>query len=289
MNRTNASGARHGQTLAVAWLALLGCSSNEEPARDPVGPSMGIVEVDPNRVELGEEGPELPRGGAGMGGSGSGGAAASGGGGSSGTPLGKIGKPCETSADCPMGLTCHEDTDYIAHLQCTVRCESETTCEEVEPGSFCIGANVCVHRCETNADCGPKTRCGTAGWCERTGPGSGVPYCGGVATPCSLLSDFECGAASGCRDDSECSGSARSCSANFDRYSCEDTAGCYWSGLSERCDGSPHPCSTLLTSLSCNRQSGCIWSGGCGGTPRSCDATLTALCTNQPGCRIVTD
>jgi hypothetical protein len=250
---------------------------------------MGIVEVDPNRIPLGEGGR------ASSGGSQSGttstsetsGSNAGGGDSSTGKPLKKFGKPCETSADCPSGLSCHIDPDYIAHKQCTVSCSDSAECDALEPGAFCIGANVCVHACKTQADCGPQTRCGSAGWCERTGPGSGVPYCGGVATPCVLLTDLTCSSASGCHDDSRCSGSAESCYSQFDSFSCNDVDGCYWS--SNRCSGSSHSCSGYVGRYTCEDQPGCHWSSDCSGSARSCDEILTALCSTQPGCNLVTD
>ncbi|MDF3065142.1 MAG: hypothetical protein K0R38_743 [Polyangiaceae bacterium] len=278
--------------LLGAGLALAACSSDGESSSEPAGPSMGIVEVDPNRIPLGEAGrPAQSGGSSGQGGSvNTGGSSGSGSGGSgSNKPLERIGKPCETTADCAQGLTCREDSDYIAHQQCTVSCADSETCEGVEAGSFCIGANVCVHRCETNADCGPKTRCGTAGWCERTGPGSGVPYCGGVATPCSLATDTSCLLSSGCRDDSECTGFAESCYSQFDSFSCNDLDGCFWSSSSNQCSGSAYSCSTFKLRTSCEFQPGCRWSAQCNGTARSCDDTLAALCSNQPGCQLVTD
>lgn len=277
------------QAAAVVgvWLALSACSSDDSPSSGPIGPSLGIVEVDPNRIPLGEGG--RPSSGGGSGQSGASSTAGSVSGGSSGKSLEKIGKPCETSADCPTGLTCHMDPDYIAHKQCTLSCDDGATCEAVESGSFCIGAKVCVHACNTQADCGPKTRCGSSGWCERTGPGSGVPYCGGAATPCSLLTDFTCTSSSGCHDDSQCSGVAESCYSQYSSFSCNGVDGCYWSSSSEQCSGSSHSCSGFSLRSSCESQPGCSWSARCSGTPRSCDEMLTALCSTQPGCGLVTD
>lgn len=268
----------------VALLALSACSSDDPSSSGPVGPSMGIVEIDPTRIQLGEA---PSTGGSGHGGSTS--TAGSANGGSPGKSLQKIGKPCETSDDCPTGLFCRYDSDYIAHKQCTLDCDDSATCEAAEKGAFCIGAQVCVHACTTQADCGPKTKCGSAGWCERTGPGSGVPYCAGLATPCSLLTGFECTSSSGCRDDSRCSGVAESCYSQFSSFSCNDVEGCYWSSSSESCSGSSRSCSGFSLSSSCVSQPGCNWSESCSGIARSCDETLTALCTTQPGCSLVTD
>jgi hypothetical protein len=275
------------QALLGVWLALSACSSDDSPSSGPMGPSMGIVEVDPNRIPLGEGGRAALGGSSSQGGAPS--AAGQANGGSTGKALEKIGKPCETSADCPTGLSCRMDSDYIAHKQCTLSCNDDATCKAAETSSFCIGANVCVHACNTQADCGPKTRCGSSGWCERTGPGSGVPYCGGLATPCALLSDFTCTSSSGCHDDSVCNGIAESCYSQFDSFSCNDVDGCYWSSASEQCSGSANSCSGFSLRSSCESQPGCSWSARCSGAPRSCDETLTALCSTQPGCSLVTD
>jgi hypothetical protein len=280
----------HAAALLAIWLALPACSSDDPQNSGPMGPSMGIVEVDPNRIQLGEGGRISSGGGSSPSGAPSTGATSGTGGGSGGstsTALEKFGKPCETSADCPSGLSCRMDPDYVSHKQCTASCSDSPECAAVEAGAFCIGAHVCVHACKTQADCGPQTRCGSAGWCERTGPGSGVPYCGGVATPCVLLTDSTCISSSGCHDDSRCSGSAESCYSQFDSFSCNDVEGCYWS--SNSCSGSPRSCSSFSGRYTCEDQPGCHWSSDCSGSARSCDQILTALCSTQPGCSLVTD
>lgn len=288
----NTSSGRYAAALLGAWLVLPGCSSDDSSSPGPTGPSMGILEVDPNRIPLGEGGRASSGGGKGnqsgaphSAGSVQGGSV--GAGGSTGKPLEKFGKPCETSADCPSGLFCNMDSDYLAHKQCTMSCDDSPACDAAEKGAFCIGKHVCVHACETDADCGPKTICGSAGWCERTGPGSGVPYCAGIATPCALLDDLTCTSSSGCRDDSRCGGVAESCYSQFDSFSCNDVDGCYWS--SNSCSGSSHACSSISLRYSCTDQPGCRWNQDCTGTARSCDQIFTALCSTQPGCSLVTD
>jgi hypothetical protein len=276
--------------LFSVWLALPACSSGSDGSPPgPMGPSMGIIEVDPNRIPLGEGGHAASGGSTGQGGApvtaGSPGGGSDGG----GKPLEKIGKPCETSADCPAGLNCRMDPDYVAHKQCTVSCGDDASCAAVEAGAFCIGAGVCVHGCKAQADCGPKTRCGSNDWCERTGPGSGVPYCGGLATPCFLLTDSTCYSSSGCHDDSRCSGVPDSCYSQFDSYSCGKLDGCFWNSSSKSCSGSANSCSGIHTRFSCEDQTGCTWHSECSGTARSCDETLTALCSTQQGCSLVTD
>lgn len=270
--------------LALLGSGLLACS-DPDPSEPPLtGPPMGIVEVDPSRIQLGEGGKSSQGGSGGAGGSGGGQIT----GGTSGKPT-IVGKPCEVTSDCPSGLSCHTDADYISHLQCTTYCDKSDTCEAIEPGSFCIGANVCVRACITDADCAPKTRCGAAGWCERTGPGSGVPYCGGFATPCGLLTDLTCSSSFGCRDDSECRGLAESCYSQFSSFDCNSQDGCFWSSSSDNCSGSAHSCSTYSYGAGCESQQGCYWSANCTGTPRDCEDTPAALCNSQPGCAMQYD
>lgn len=274
---------------AVIWVAgelVLGCSSDSGTA--PHGPEHGILDVDPDTIPIGEN-----HGGSG-GRAGSppqaGSAGTSGGSGPASTVNPTIGKPCEVSSDCAPGLSCRFDTDYIAHKQCTTSCDVEATCLAVEPNSFCIGANVCVHACQSSADCPAKTLCNDNGWCERTGPGSGVPYCGGFATPCELLvDDLQCIAALGCSDDSSCSGVAQSCYSQFDSFSCSSQDGCNWSSVLESCSGSAHSCSSYSFDFQCDSQAGCYFTPGCAGVARSCSEIPVALCSNQPGCSQQTD
>lgn len=207
-----------------------------------------------------------------------------GGGGTSAT----LGKVCDTDADCPSGLSCHLDTsDWIAHRQCSTYCDQSEECEGKWPASMCIGANLCVATCTTDGDCPSPTVCGSNGWCENTGPGSGVPKCAGTPTPCSLLTDLQCAGALGCLSTGDCSGSPGSCSFQSSSYSCSKIQGCYWSSSSSSCSGSASPCSFFLSQLSCNDQTGCYWSGGCTGTAAaSCDGISANLCQYTPGCAL---
>lgn len=271
-----------GSALLGALALLVGCS-DEEPAAQPSGPAGGIVEVVPDSIPLGENTAGTGQGGSGVGGSG---VAI---GGSGPAAANEIGKPCETSEDCADGLSCHSDPDYISHKQCTTFCGDEETCLAIEANSFCIGAMVCVHACTTDADCPTKTLCGDSGWCERTGPGSGVPHCGGFATPCGLLGEFECTGAWGCSDDSECNGVASSCYSQFSSFDCNSQDGCYWSSSSDNCSGSAHSCSSYSFSSGCDSQDGCYWSARCTGTPRECEKVPVTLCSSQPGCSTQTD
>lgn len=281
--------------VCVALAATAGCSSDSGDDSSPArGPDHGIVEVDPSSIPLGENGgssasnggsASSSKGGEAGGSSRAGSVGSVGGTGPIGAPDARIGHQCETSADCPKGLSCHLDlSDYIGHKQCTLSCDADNDCLSVEKNSFCIGARICVHGCDTTTDCPEKSQCGAAGWCERTGPGSGVPYCDGFATPCGLLGDVRCGSSLGCHDDSQCGGVAQSCYSQFDSYSCSSQDGCYWSTLSKSCSGSARSCSSYSSSFSCESQDGCYFTARCAGTARSCQEIPVALCGTQPGC-----
>ncbi len=292
--------------LSAAFPLVAACGSSD--AGDP-GPPHGapgeIIDVDAGSIPLGEAGRAAAgssgKGGASTGGSGggagqgalagSGGVNAGSGGASTLPPVNGVSAPCASATDCASPLFCHYDAqDYIGHEQCTTACDSDEACTSTFGAkSFCIGAHICVHACESDADCLARTHCNSAGWCERGGPGSGVPYCGGFATPCGLLSDLECIGATGCSDDSMCSGFATSCYSLFDSYSCSSQDGCYWSTSSKSCSGSAHSCSGEPGEFSCNDQKGCYWTGGCKGTPEACDKQFVSLCTEQPGCTLKTD
>jgi len=200
-----------------------------------------------------------------------------------------IGRPCVEDDECESGQTCRVDTtNYIAHGQCTVSCDSSEACE----GAFgketmCIGAEICVALCLTNDDCPEQTECIDAGWCKRQGPDSGVPTCKGVSTPCSLLTSSECGSALGCYDDSACGGVSESCFSQFSSFSCNDVDGCYWSSSSGgSCSGSSRSCTSYLSDFSCGDQPGCRWDEGCGGTASSCADLPASVCASQPGCSL---
>src|SRR5947207_5082114 len=99
-----------------------------------------------------------------------------------------LGIACDTISDCGEGLSCHVDgTTFIVDGQCTASCRQDSDCSPYGTHVMCIGAGLCVATCSADSECPARTRCGEAGWCERTGPGSGKPYCSGTATPCGSL------------------------------------------------------------------------------------------------------
>lgn len=294
--------------VCLAFAALAGCGDAGDPAA-PRGPANGIIDVDVGSIPLGEGGAAHYAGGNSVSGNeggrgavvgntgGASGAApvvgvSSGGAGSSTLPPARgVSTPCSLDSDCAAPLFCRFDSaDYIAAQQCTKACNSDEECSAaLGKDSFCIGARICVHACKSDADCVAKTHCNDSRWCERGGPGSGLPYCAGIATPCSALSDLECISARGCTNDAACSGSAHSCYSQIDSYSCTSIQGCYWSSSSKSCSGSARSCSSQSGSFSCANQPGCYWSGGCKGVPDSCAEQLVSLCSNQPGCSLRTD
>lgn len=196
-----------------------------------------------------------------------------------------LGAACESASECGGELECHSDTtDYIANGQCAKPCDTGDACKSAfGESSFCIGAGICVMGCEQDSDCPEKTLCKN-GWCKRTGPGSGNPYCAEAPTPCSLLSESQCWSVLGCHDSGYCSGVPSSCSSQSYQFECEDLKGCYWSSSSKSCTGVAYSCAGT-TSYACTDQKGCVWSAACSGTPYECDGQSTySLCTSTPGC-----
>lgn len=202
----------------------------------------------------------------------------------------RLGTACEQGSSCGDGLTCHSDTlDYLSHGQCTKECVSSEDCvAALGASAMCIGAGICVRKCETQNDCPAKTVCGIGGWCARTGPGSGNPYCGGSATPCSLLTEDECWKALGCSLDGSCSGVAPSCYDQATQYMCTTVEGCSWSTYGESCSGSSTACYQMTASYECVGQVGCTWTESCSGVPmRTCGELMVSQCEGTPGCAIV--
>jgi len=225
---------------------------------------------------------------------GAGGSMLGAGGGTPGTDntakTGGVGKPCDSTADCTAPLTCHQDTStYIGDQQCSTSCNSDADCTSLfSQYSMCIGAHICVTKCIVDSDCPAKTRCIDAGWCERTGPGSGIPYCTGSPTPCSLLTETQCFGSLGCTSNlGTCGGLADDCYAQFDDVSCYGVSGCFWDSSSSTCSGSADPCSLMAGQGSCTLQPGCYWTpGSCTGVAETCDSVPVSLCTAQTGCTV---
>jgi hypothetical protein len=199
-----------------------------------------------------------------------------------------IGEPCEDDGDCADGLACRDDeTDYIAHKQCTQVCTDSDSCDPEGTGdAFCIGAEICVRSCKADADACPKgTACNSNDWCERAG--AGAPKCAGTPLPCSLQGASGCDAM-GCTSSGQCRGVASSCYLQWGSYSCSMQDGCYWSSYSDDCSGFARSCSGFASSYGCNNQDGCNWEDTCTGTPLSCELFSVAECALQPGCYVVT-
>lgn len=201
-----------------------------------------------------------------------------------------LGKPCESDTDCAAPLLCRFDpTDYIAHKQCAYPCAAESDCtSKFGEYSMCIGANICVTKCIVQSDCPAKTQCITSDWCERTGPGSGVPYCTGSALPCGGRTETECFASLGCNENfGTCSGIVESCFSQFSSYGCYSILGCSWDSSTQSCYGSAESCDLMAGEATCGLQPGCSWApGSCSGTPEACDQVPAALCSESPGCTL---
>lgn len=172
-------------------------------------------------------------------------------------------------------------------MQCTKTCTADTDCESLVPGAFCIGAMVCVRACITDSDCPTLTHCTDNKWCERTGPGSGVPYCGGTATPCALLTSTTCYDSLGCSMDGTCSGVATGCFGIFDELTCLEQQGCIWDSSLSECSGAADSCDGMIGQFTCTGQQGCSWDASCSGTPLPCSTTAVSLCTQTPGCQLL--
>jgi hypothetical protein len=276
----------------VGLLLVVACDDSNGDQTVDSGPSGERVKFDPSDlVDGGADAGGAP----GTGGSSktgtTGGSSALGTIGTNTTKTGELGKACELDSDCKSPLTCHYDsTDYVAHKQCTLPCESSEFCKGTfGEGSFCIGAGVCVRRCALNTDCPSLTQCIDSGWCMRSGPGSGIPTCTGTATPCSLLSSTACLSTLGCTDSSYCSGVSAGCYSMYSSYSCSSQPGCYWSSYDKDCSGYSESCSSQYSSYSCSNVSGCSWRAACTGIPLACSSLSTASCLSQQGCRLVTE
>lgn len=291
--------------LLSALAATGGCGDSERetpmsespPAHGPPG---GILDVDTNSIGSAGEagsaagGKPAQGGSGGAAGNGSGGfGAAASGAGSGGTNGGAsgVGKPCATSADCSPSLYCRQDSlDYIAHKQCTIDCEANSTCEAAfGETSFCIGARICVLACRAASDCPAQTECTASHWCMRSGPGSGVPRCTGPVSTCGLLDASRCQLTAGCIYGSDCSGIAVSCSSLSTSAACARQSGCRWNSADQLCSGVASSCSSMHVSSFCTSQEGCHWSETCTGTARACSALAPSLCSTQPGCSLSYD
>jgi hypothetical protein len=303
------------RATAVLSLAFTACNDSfGDPTLDS-GPPGGRVKFDPSEIDgagsagansAGVGGSTSTGGNAATGGStvnggvtGGGGAAVSGGttsqGGKGGSNvgtgtslLGTLGNVCELDSDCKSPLVCNYDsTNYIAHKQCVLPCKTNGECESAfGADAFCLGAGICVRACLLDSECPPLTQCFEAGWCKRSGPGSGIPRCTGSATPCSLLSATSCLSTVGCTDASYCGGVSSSCYSMYSSYSCNDQPGCYWSSYSKDCSGSASYCSSQRSRYSCTDVDGCSWRAACSGMPYSCESLTQATCLSQQGCRL---
>jgi hypothetical protein len=293
-----------GRRTALGGLGLLvacvACAGGDDGASAVHGPPGGVLEVDAGEMSGPGGSGATGAGGAGYGGAGGAGATgATGavgnsggsgnlGGGGGAEPTVRVGDTCETAADCPNGMHCREDSvDYLAHEQCTAPCSTAAECASLGSDTMCIQAGICVRTCSLDSDCPPLTQCNSSGWCERGGPGSGIPICDGIATPCSSLSDYQCTSALGCSLEGDCSGYPPSCYSQSTNYLCIRVDGCYWSTYYDNCSGSPRSCRLYSGQYTCNGQPGCRWDESCEGTPLDCETVGLSGCDTQPGCQVV--
>ncbi len=118
------------------------------------------------------------------------------------------------------------------------------------------------------------------------GTGGTEAYCGGVATPCSLVSNSQCALVTGCKLGGSCTGVSSSCYSQFSSYSCNALQGCYWSSSSKKCSGSSWSCTLFSGSSSCIYQKGCYWDDECEGISAACSTLSVEDCADQPGCHV---
>ncbi|MCA9628751.1 MAG: hypothetical protein KC766_13830 [Myxococcales bacterium] len=203
---------------------------------------------------------------------------------------GALGKACDASDDCPGDLFCNYDSsDYVAHRQCSSACSNTDQCKsEFGPDSFCVGAGVCVKACHSDSECPSKSRCGTSGWCEREGKGSGNPYCSGTPDPCDTLGHDDCARTLGCEPTGACAGAPPAC-PGFSQVPCENKPGCHWVYSNSSCAGTSLSCSTYTTETTCVAQTGCHFNGSCAGAPlvTRCEDEVAGLCEYTAGCTLV--
>ena len=241
--------------LLVVGLCLFGCSSGSATdAPSTQGPSGQMLEVDRG----------LP-------------------------DTGGVGEPCTSSAECVGPLGCYSDNfRYVGHRQCTLPCAANSECEtSFGASTLCTREGFCARRCVSDDDCPALTLCNDTRWCQRGGPGSGIPHCSGSGTPCAALTQTSCQFAEGCYDTGDCLGAVRSCALQHNSFDCNEQQGCYWNSVSGTCAGTAFSCSTYYDSVGCGQQAGCYWSHSCSGVATQCSSLPLSLCDAQPGCLTV--
>ena len=112
-----------------------------------------------------------------------------------------------------------------------------------------------------------------------------IPVCVGTVTACSSRSSNACTNGEGCRNVSDCKGTAKRCSSITYSLTCEDQFGCDWNYNTHRCTGTADRCSDF-GSYYCNRQDGCSWETDCTGAALSCENATVEQCESQPGCSV---
>jgi hypothetical protein len=254
-----------------------------------------VNDLEPSDASPGDSGgdsSELTSGGGGeqAGDTGRGGALGASGG-AAGAPeeSGALGEGCLADSDCEPPLTCYyTPAPYIGDRQCSAPCVADSDCTgQFGEGSACSASKQCVVTCDEAADCPELTLCNDQHWCQRTGPGSGIPYCQGAEGGCSRLPQDQCASALGCTDTSLCDGNASGClTLSYSLYACVGQDGCIWLNDQSVCTGTATKCDAITSEAQCKKQQKCAWNSECSGTRTPCSDTPLALCSDQPGCSI---
>lgn len=205
----------------------------------------------------------------------------------------KIGVVCESDDDCADYLTCSANGAPRLERgdgQCAASCDIDQECQaNYGEYSICSAASVCVRTCDSGCPLG--TFCSSDGWCERPGPATTDPYCGGtLLAECDDMSAATCTLLPGCGQTGTCSGSSPgSCGRHSSSARCVQQMGCAWDTEESDCVGhpSPFPCSSAKSSSSCSAAS-CSWkTEACGGRPSgTCVDVGIESCGQVAGCSL---
>jgi hypothetical protein len=218
-------------------------------------------------------------------------------------PYNGLGRLCTTSSDCASDSICQSDkVDYIADGLCTSSCTSDSDCSaRYGAPSVCLDTHVCAVACSndsskcprgtvctTRTKCLSSTVCTTYVWCQRGGPGSGVPICTGTVASCSTITrEDQCGAAS-CGWSGNCFDAQVPCQTYSNVDDCNNH-GCKWYSSDNTCSVYD-ACSKKTTQSSCtNPFMNCQWSAQCIGDNSyidGCGAYTVSRCTSVLGCQV---
>jgi hypothetical protein len=182
-----------------------------------------------------------------------------------------------------------DNTQYSAYQLCSAWCKDDADCmARFGANTLCAPGSVCLKTCHTNNDCISGTICNSKGYCERGGPGSGVPLCTGTLGSCAEQVTSPPCRDLGCQWSGGCVGTADQCSANYTMAKCLALRGCSWNTNIPACIGASYLCGNLGSESDCQEQAGCSWTGTCSGTsqPKQCSDINQFYCPEYAGCSL---